>query len=177
MDKNKILIWSVSSIFGIALLALLVLWLVATIKEKRGYGGSEYQDTGTNNTTGTAGTVGPAMPIFPLRWGSGGSNCRDVQTSQSYVRGIQVLCNNWIHAGLDVDGIWGSKTEAAVRRLKTARYYKKTGSAQMNTTEVFAQNIVTIPGASRVQVPSLASYNKMQRWNKSHVGQSYTFLV
>lgn len=175
MDKKKILQLSTGAILGTALLTLFVLWVVAKFKEKRAYG--DNQDSDKNNTMGSASTSGSGLPIFPLRWGSGGSNSKNVQVSQAYVRGVQVLCNNWIHAGLDVDGVWGRKTEAAVQRLKNARYYKKAGSAQVNTTDVFAQNIVSISGTSRVQIPTLASYNRMSKWNTNHVKQSFTFLI
>lgn len=177
MDKKKIIIISSCSLLGLALLALMVLWIAVKIKEKKVYGGSGNPDLDISNTTGSTNTNGLGLPIFPLRWGSGSSSSKNVQISQSYVRNLQVFCNSWVHAGLVKDGIWGSKTETALQRLKVVMYYQKAGSGQVNTTDVFAQNIVTIPGTSRVQIPSLASYNKMEKWHRTHVGQSYTFLV
>ena len=41
MDKKKILLWATGSLFGIALLALLVLWIAVRVNERKAYSGGD----------------------------------------------------------------------------------------------------------------------------------------
>lgn len=163
MDKKKILLWAAGSLFGIALLALLVLWLAVKVTERKAYG--DDGTTGKGNVGGTSGSPS-ALPTFPLRRGCGSSNSSDPAKAKQYVRYVQIMCNKWAEAGLAKDGIWGEKTEAAVRRLKAVRgAVPIKGPLNGAVTAPF-------PGCiSDTNTISLQNYTEMANWHNTHYKQ------
>lgn len=84
-------------VLGVLLLVLLLLWLLT-----RYFGSRQPQE----ESEGTAGN------IYPLRFGS--------ESKEGGVKTLQLICNDILGSRitpLAVDGIWGSKTENAVKEL------------------------------------------------------------
>lgn len=157
MDKKKILLWATGSLFGIALLALLVLWIAVKVNERKVYGGG---GSGVNTDGGSSGGSSP-LPTFPLRRGCGSSSSSDPVKAKKYVRYVQIICNKWTAAGLVKDGIWGEKTEAAVRSLKSVK-----GAVPITGT-----GAITTPFPSCISESntiSLQNYTEMANWHNSH---------
>lgn len=130
MDKKKIIAYTTGGLLAAALLALLVMWIMAKVLERRAYnpdekkGGSK-NGSGTGNGGGNGTGSGKAeLGTFPLQWGSGTSRNANPENVKKFVKGIQTICNKWTvptltPEKLTVDGIWGDKTEVAVRNLQS----------------------------------------------------------
>ena len=95
------------------------------------------------------------MNVFPLHKGS------DTRTaSDDYVKNVQMICNLF-DMGLVEDGVWGSKTEAAIEKIKKI-YTEQNGSRNY----VFAQLVspytdATITGAKNAI--TFEQYNALSR--------------
>lgn len=181
MDKKKIIVTVTGSILGVALLALLVLWVGAKILEKRAYGGGGQSGEKQNKNTGSN-SGNTDWSDFPLKWGSGTSRNKNVSLVRGGVRQIQRVCNSWVKTGLVVDGIWGDKTEAAVQKLKAVKARPKSSGtisgggydySSMVQTSPFYGYISTVQNPasslSRVQISNQSDYNNIIEWHNAHV--------
>lgn len=123
MDKKKIIAYTTGGLLAAALLALLVMWIMAKVLERRAYKPDEKKG-GSENGSGTGnGGKKAELDTFPLQWGSGTSRNANPENVKKFVKSIQIICNYWTvptltPERLTVDGIWGDKTEAAVANLK-----------------------------------------------------------
>lgn len=123
MDKKKIIAYTTGGLLAAALLALLVMWIMAKVLERRAYKPDEKKG-GTENGSGTGnGGKKAELDTFPLQWGSGTSRNANPENVKKFVKSIQIICNYWTvptltPERLTVDGIWGDKTEAAVANLR-----------------------------------------------------------
>lgn len=123
MDKKKIIAYTTGGLLAAALLALLVMWIMAKVLERRAYNPDEKKG-GSENGSGTGnGGKKAELDTFPLQWGSGTSRNANPENVKKFVKSIQTICNYWTVPTLTpdrltVDGIWGDKTEAAVANLK-----------------------------------------------------------
>ena len=184
MDKKKIIIISSCSLLGLALLALLVLWIAVKIKEKRVYDGG---DPNKKKGESSIGMKVRKWNTTPLKWGSGTSLNYDIAATQNYVRQVQQICNSWLRSGLIRDGVWGDKTERAVQRLKTmkARPVGNDGGVyggyNLSTYIIcpFASYLTQVEdpvsSISKVQI-NAANYKSMVEWHNSHIS-NYARLV
>ena len=129
MDKKKIIAYTTGGLLAAALLALLVMWIMAKVLERRAYNPDEKKDgsengSGSGNGGGNGTGSGKAeLGTFPLQWGSGTIRNANPENVKRFVKSIQTICNYWTvptltPERLTVDGIWGDKTEAAVANLK-----------------------------------------------------------
>lgn len=182
MDKKKIIIISAYSLLGLALLALLVLWIAVKIKEKSVYDGGDPNKKKGESSKGES-SIGMKVRKWnttPLKWGSGTSLNYDIAATQNYVRQIQQICNSWLRSGLIKDGVWGDKTERAVQRLKTmkARPVGNVGGVyggynlSAYTICPFASYLTQVKdpvsSISKVQI-NAENYLSMIKWHNSHI--------
>ena len=179
MDKKKIAIVAAGSFFGLALLALLVLWSAVQIKKKRVYIKESTDGKGKDSDSASGSTD---WSDFPLKWGSGTSRNRNVSQVKWGVKQIQRVCNGWVKSGLIVDGIWGDKTEAAVQKLRAVKARPKYSDAvsgggydysSVVQSSPFASYISTVqdPAShqSKVQITNQTNLNSIIAWHKAHV--------
>ena len=86
--------------------------------------GNSGNSSSVQDTQGNAATITGGNDNFPLRYGSRGTRVRGLQYIINGVSGNSSL--------LTVDGIWGKKTDAAVKQ-----YIARTGSINYNEWETF----------------------------------------
>lgn len=117
MKGKKILLW----ILIITAIAVVAYFIRKKIKEKKE--GDSSTTTTTGGTTSSSSSSNYTNQDFPLYKGSGGDRVKSIQKVANLVSGNDSL--------LTVDGKWGSKTDAAVKK-----YLATDGSISMSDWNV-----------------------------------------
>lgn len=163
MDKKKKILIAIGGAAALYGLGLLVFLLVVKIAE--GHGPVKPASEDEQDREGAA-SYSSTPPTFPLKWGHGAA-------AKKYVRGVQIICNKWVGAGLAKDGIWGKATEAAVQSLAKVARVRKSGSdnyfGALETPFPHCISPVTSPlnEQSKVQI-YVSRYNEMVRWHNAN---------
>lgn len=92
--------------------------------DSNGGGSSSSSSSGSSSNSSSSSSSGSGNDNFPLRYGSRGTRVRGLQYIINGVSGNSSL--------LTVDGIWGKKTDSAVKQ-----YIARTGSINYNEWETF----------------------------------------
>ncbi len=179
MDKKKKILIGFGGCVGLYALAYLIGLLVVKIAEGKAYG------KGGESNEGNAGKYsGSGWNDFPLKWGSGTYRNQNIARSKWAVKQIQIVCNGWVKNGLQVDGVWGDKTESAVQALKSIQTRRKDvpagtyGGYEMSaygsgTIKPFENYITPVQNPasplSRVQITNNAALKNIINWHNDNV--------
>lgn len=123
MEKKKAILFTAASIVGAYLLGLLVLWLIAKIKNSGISGGNGVDDAAQGGTSANNSYSKENLnETFPMHWGA--DSRKTSADANRGVFGVQTMFRT-LGYGRNLntdDGIWGKDTEAGVDWLRRVYY-------------------------------------------------------
>jgi hypothetical protein len=170
MDKKKTILIIAGSSIGVAILSLLVLWIIATIKERSFFNGKPVNENNDEKSSVEKDTV---KQRYPLCWGS---DDRGISTRDRGVWAIQIIARRYGWS-IGLDGIWGKATEGVVDKLRRLYYFNGNTRIQVFPFRQYITSHFSNTNANSKWEITLENYNKMAKTFKSIAGKGYHYYL
>ncbi len=170
MDKKRTILIVGGTAIGVALLSLLVLWIVATIKE-RAVTNDKFVNEGKSGTPSVENDT--IKQRYPLSWGS---DDRGSSTRDRGVWAIQIIARHYGWS-IGLDGIWGKATEGAVDKLRRLYYFNGNTRIQVFPFRQYITSHFSNTNANSKWKITLENYNKIAKTFNSIAGKGYHYYL
>lgn len=170
MDKKKTILIIAGSSIGLAILSLLVLWIIATIKERSFFNGKPVNENNNEKSSVEKDTV---KQSYPLCWGS---DHRGLPSKARGVWAIQLIARHY-GCSIDLDGIWGPATEGAVDKLHRLYYFNGNTRIQVFPFRQYITTHLSNTNANSKWEITLENYNKMVKTHNNIAGKGYHYYL
>ena len=170
MDKKKTILIITGSSIGVAILSLLVLWIIAIIKERSVVNGKHVNENNDEKSSVEKDTV---KQRYPLCWGS------DDRGLPSKYRGVWAIQRIARHYGwsIDLDGIWGKNTEGAVDKLRRLYYFNGNTRIQIFPFRKYITGHFSNTNANSKWEITFENYNEMVKTYNNIAGKGYHYYL